>query len=83
MRDLIEGALIGFPGGILFAHRLRWPPPTTLEGWRRRIERRHERAGTECRWFWGSHGCYRRKGHKGDCRCTCGQKRPAQIGWFL
>jgi hypothetical protein len=30
------------------------------------------RAGRDCRVYWGSHGCDRRRGHRGKHRCECG-----------
>lgn len=30
----------------------------------------HERVN-ECRVYWGSHGCYRERGHEGEHRCSC------------
>lgn len=29
--------------------------------------------------YWGTHGCYRRKGHANPCRCECKMTLPRDV----
>lgn len=36
----------------------------------------------DCRVYWGSHGCFKRRGHRGHCLCDCECKRHPDPGSF-